>query len=75
MKFNKTKCWVLCVSQNNSRQFYWLVESGWKTVWKKQTSGISVNTSLNMSQQCAQVAERNDGILTCIRMLPEGAGK
>ena len=67
MKFNKTKCWVLHFAATTPGNATGLEQSGWKTVWKKQTSGVLVDTQLNMSQQCAQTAKKAKGILACIR--------
>ncbi|KAK4814288.1 hypothetical protein QYF61_013216 [Mycteria americana] len=53
MRFNKAKCWVLHLGHNNPMQCYRL--------------GVLVDSQLNMSQQCAQVAKKANGILACIR--------
>ena len=67
MKFNKPNCRVLHFGHNNASNTTDLGQSGWKTVWKKQTSGVLVDTQLNMSQQCAQTAKKAKGILACTR--------
>ena len=67
MRFNKAECWVLRLGQNDPMQSY----RGWGTVGGKLASrrapGLLVNSQLNRSQLCAQVAKKANSILACIR--------
>jgi len=58
MRFSKVNCWVLPLRQKNPMLESCLAE---------KDLGVLINSLLNVSQQCAQVAKKANGILACIR--------
>uniref|UniRef100_A0A8B9ZS82 Reverse transcriptase domain-containing protein n=1 Tax=Anas zonorhyncha TaxID=75864 RepID=A0A8B9ZS82_9AVES len=64
MIYNKDKCRVLHLGKNNSRHQYKL-----GTAWLESSKGERdlVDSRMTVSQHCALVAKKADGILGCIR--------
>lgn len=63
--------WILHLdmhlSHNNSMLHYRLGEEWPESCLVERDLGMFVNSLLNMSQQCAQVSKKTNGILACIK--------
>ncbi|GAB0188537.1 mitochondrial enolase superfamily member 1 [Grus japonensis] len=67
MKFNKAQCKVRHLCHNNPMHYYRLGEEWLESCLAEKDLAVLVDSWLNMSRQCAQVANKANSILACVR--------